>query len=287
MRQVSKRKITKIDPRKELSPYLNHQENKQKVHHKKSKLSASLSKLKSERKRSLVKKMGILVGFSSLMVIGLAYYVSPIANVKSVEVKGARDISAQDLVKVAGISVKDKIIDSRFGNKYSEKNLVKKYPEIKGASFKLSGINGLVLQIQEYPTIAYIKENNGYRKVLSNDRLGSTLLSWSNIDQDKPLFIGYSQKTSLATDLNLFDKLPDSFRREVKLLSGKVRRKTQIIFVMKDGNVVIGDISTIKQKIKYYDAIRSKAGKNSLIDLEVGAFSRPLTKNEMKAYSIT
>ena len=44
---------------------------------------------------------------------------------------------------------------------------------------------------------------------------------------------------------------------------------------------------TIKDKVKYYDQIKVKAGKNSLIDLEVGAFSRPLTSSEKKAYGIS
>lgn len=56
---------------------------------------------------------------------------------------------------------------------------------------------------------------------------------------------------------------------------------------MKDGNVVIGNITTLKDKIKYYNAIKEKAGKNSLIDLEIGAFSRPLTSSEKRAYDIT
>lgn len=51
---------------------------------------------------------------------------------------------------------------------------------------------------------------------------------------------------------------------------------------MKDGNVVVGNVVTIKDKVKYYDQIKVKAGKNSLIDLEVGAFSRPLTSSEKR-----
>lgn len=55
---------------------------------------------------------------------------------------------------------------------------------------------------------------------------------------------------------------------------------------MKDGNVVIGNITTLKDKIKYYNAIKEKAGKNSLIDLEIGAFSRPLTSSEKELMTL-
>ncbi|MDN5989539.1 MAG: cell division protein FtsQ, partial [Lactobacillus sp.] len=65
------------------------------------------------------------------------------------------------------------------------------------------------------------------------------------------------------------------------------RRKSQVILVMKDGNVIIGSTVTLKSKLKYYDEIKVKAGKNSLIDLEIGAFSRPLTSSEKKAYGVS
>ena len=85
----------------------------------------------------------------------------------------------------------------------------------------------------------------------------------------------------------LFNSLPNSFKNQVKLLSGNTRRNSQIILVMKDGNVVIGNTATLNSKLKYYDTIRIKAGKHSLIDLEIGAFSRPLTSSEKKAYGIS
>ena len=45
---------------------------------------------------------------------------------------------------------------------------------------------------------------------------------------------------------------------------------------------MIGNTATLNSKLKYYDTIRIKAGKHSLIDLEIGAFSRPLTSSERK-----
>lgn len=284
---MPKKRVTKIDPRKELSPYLNHQENQNRNHKKKSKVSASLSKLKSYRRKSLFKNLGIIVGTSLIAVLILGYYVSPLANVNNVQVVGADDLSSKKVVSSSGIKASDKLIDYRLNSKKLNSNLEKKYPEIQHVNVEISHINRLVLNVKEYPTIAYIKVKDGYRKLLSNGKIGSNALAWSKIDQGKPLFIGYSKKTSLIDDLELFNSLPASFRNQVKLLSGSAIRKSQIILVMKDGNVVIGDISTFKQKIKYYNAIKKKAGKNSLIDLEVGAFSRPLTKSEMKAYGIS
>ena len=103
---MPKKHVTKIDPRKELSPYLNHQENRTKSKSKKSKVSASLSKLNSVRHRSLLKNLGIIVGGSFIAVLGLGYYVSPLANVKSVEVKGANDLVTKEIVSYSGSRIK-------------------------------------------------------------------------------------------------------------------------------------------------------------------------------------
>lgn len=287
MRQLPKKHLTKIDPREELSPYLNHQENKNKKKKHFNKVSASLSKLHLERKRSLVKNLGIIIGFSAIAVIALAYYVSPLANVNSLQVKGADDLSPKQILQVSGIKAKDKVLDYKFHETSLNRNLTKKYPEIKNVNVKVQHFNCLVLDVQENKTIAYIKEKDQYRKVLADGKVGSTTLAWAKINQSKPLFIGYNQKASLANDLKLFNSLPASFRDQVKLLSGATKRKSQIVFVMKDGNIVVGDTSTIKGKIKYYQAIKEKAGKYSLIDLEVGAFSRPLTTKEKRAYDIS
>lgn len=288
---MPRKKVTKIDPRKELSPYINHQSNKskkQKRHkNKKAKVSASLSGLHKERRKSLFKRLGLIIIISLIAIIGLGYYVSPFANVSGVSVKGANDISSKEIVEKSGIKASNKVFDYIFDKKALTKKLVKQYPEIKSVNVKITHVNQLVLEITEYKTLGYIKSDKGYKKILSNGQIGSQTLAWNKVENDKPLFVGYNKTAALKDELKLFNSFPQYFKDEVKVLSGNTRRPSQIILVMKDGNVVVGNITTLKNKIKYYNAIKEKAGKHSLIDLEVGAFSRPLTSSEMKAYGIS
>lgn len=285
---MPRKRVTKIDPRKELSPYINHQSNKSKreKRHKNTKVSASLSGLHKERRNSLFKRLGLIIVISLIAIIALGYYVSPFANVSGVSVKGASDISSKAIVKKSGINASDKVFDYVFDKKKLTKTLVNQYPEIKSVNVKITHINQLVLEINEYKTLGYIKSGKKYKKILSNGKIGSQLLSWNKVEQDKPLFVGYNRTAALKDELKLFNSFPQYFKDEVKVLSGNTRRPSQIILVMKDGNVVVGNITTLKSKIKYYNAIKEKAGKHSLIDFEVGAFSRPLTSSEMKAYGI-
>ncbi|NRN71497.1 Cell division protein DivIB [Lactobacillus helveticus] len=285
---MAKKPVTRIDPRKELSPYLNHEFNQQKNSRKsQAKISASLSSLQAERRRSLRRRLGLIMSVSILAIAGLGYYISPLANMSTVKVIGASDLPIKGIVKASKIKASDKVFDYLFQQKDLSQKLSKKYPEIESAQAHLGHVNQLILQINERKTVGYLKDGDDYRKILSNSKLGSTAITWTKVDQDKPIFVGYNKSSSLKEDLNLFNSLPKSFQNQVKLLSGNTRRKSQVILVMKDGNVIIGSTVTLKSKLKYYDEIKVKAGKNSLIDLEIGAFSRPLTSSEKKAYGVS
>ncbi|PEG81554.1 MULTISPECIES: cell division protein FtsQ/DivIB [unclassified Lactobacillus] len=285
---MAKKPVTRIDPRKELSPYLNHEFNQQKNSRKsQAKISASLSSLQAERRRSLRRRLGLIMSVSVLAIAGLGYYISPLANISAVKVIGASDLPIKGIVKASKIKASDKVFDYLFQQKDLSQKLSKKYPEIQSAQAHLGHVNQLILQINQRKTVGYLKDGDDYRKILSNGKLGSTAITWAKVDQDKPIFVGYNKATSLKEDLNLFNSLPKSFQNQVKLLSGNTRRKSQVILVMKDGNVIIGSTVTLKSKLKYYDEIKVKAGKNSLIDLEIGAFSRPLTSSEKKAYGVS
>ena len=285
---MAKKPVTRIDPRKELSPYLNHEFNQQKNSRKsQAKISASLSSLQAERRRSLRRRLGLIMSVSVLAIAGLGYYISPLANISTVKVIGASDLPIKGIVKASKIKASDKVFDYLFQQKDLSQKLSKKYPEIESAQAHLGHVNQLILQINERKTVGYLKDGDDYRKILSNGKLGSTAITWAKVDQDRPIFVGYNKATSLKEDLNLFNSLPKSFQNQVKLLSGNTRRKSQVILVMKDGNVIIGSTVTLKSKLKYYDEIKVKAGKKSLIDLEIGAFSRPLTSSEKKAYGVS
>lgn len=285
---MAKKPVTRIDPRKELSPYLNHEFNQQKNSRKsQAKISASLPSLQAERRRSLRRRLGLIMSVSILAIAGLGYYISPLANISTVKVIGASDLPIKGIVKASKIKASDKVFDYLFQQKDLSQKLSKKYPEIESVQAHLGHVNQLILQINERKTVGYLKDGDDYRKILSNGKLGSTAITWTKVDQDKPVFVGYNKSSSLKEDLNLFNSLPKSFQNQVKLLSGNTRRKSQVILVMKDGNVIIGSTVTLKSKLKYYDEIKVKAGKNSLIDLEIGAFSRPLTSSEKKAYGVS
>lgn len=281
---MPKKRLTKIDPDEKISRYINHEQNQRPGRHKK--LSASLEHLRAERHRSLTRRLGAFLAIAVLAIVGLGYYVSPLANIASIKVTGAQELPARELVQHSGISAKGKLVDYLLDQGNISRRLISHYPELASVQLQVQGINQLVIMLHERPTVGYLKIEHGFKRLLSSGRLGTQVLTWSEVDQSRSLFINYEKPQFLKRNLQLFKLLPEEFQDQVKLISGRTSRGTQVVYVMKNGNVVVGNIDTFKNKVKYYDAISAKAGKYSLVDLEVGAFSRPLTSNEMKAYDI-
>lgn len=287
MRYVAKKKekITKKDPKKELSGWIDY---KNRVNNnEKKRVSASLTKLQAERRHALLTRLGFIILFSLCCILVLGYYVSPRANVASVQVKGAPELNSKQVVKTVNISPENKIVFCLLKGKEYNKQLSDAFPEIEKVQVGVKNTNHLILTIKERPVIGYIHEGTGYRKILATGKVGSQVIDKNKIDKNKPLFIGYNQKVSLSEDIKVYASLPQHIRDQVKMLSGETRRPTQIVLVMKDNNIVIGNLSTIKSKIQYYDKIKSQLKEPSVIDFEIGAYSRPLTQAEKVKLGLT
>ena len=280
-----KDKITKKDPKKELSGWIDY---KNRVNNnEKKRVSASLTKLQAERRHALLTRLGFIILFSLCCILVLGYYVSPRANVASVQVKGAPELNSKQVVKTVNISPENKIVFCLLKGKEYNKQLSDAFPEIEKVQVGVKNTNHLILTIKERPVIGYIHEGTGYRKILATGKVGSQVIDKNKIDKNKPLFIGYNQKVSLSEDIKVYASLPQHIRDQVKMLSGETRRPTQIVLVMKDNNIVIGNLSTIKSKIQYYDKIKSQLKEPSVIDFEIGAYSRPLTQAEKVKLGLT
>nr|WP_229036294.1 cell division protein FtsQ/DivIB [Lactobacillus gasseri] len=253
----------------------------------KKRVSASLTKLQAERRHALLTRLGFIILFSLCCILALGYYVSPKANVASVQVKGAPELNSKQVVKTVNISPENKIVFCLLKGKEYNKQLSDAFPEIEKVQVGVKNTNHLILTIKERPVIGYIHEGTGYRKILATGKVGSQVIDKNKIDKNKPLFIGYNQKVSLSEDIKVYASLPQHIRDQVKMLSGETRRPTQIVLVMKDNNIVIGNLSTIKSKIQYYDKIKSQLKEPSVIDFEIGAYSRPLTQAEKVKLGLT
>lgn len=282
---MAKKRMTKKDPHAEISGWLHYQDRSNKS--SEPKVSASLKQLQRERHRSLIGRLGILIFISLCLLAGCGYYISPKASLCSVRVRGANQLPKTAVVRASGLSAKDKVIGVLFHRQQINQRLVKHFPELAATHISFYEGNRVNLDLHQKKVIGYVRRGSRCRMIMSNGKVGLQSLPLSMIDKSKPLFVGYNKKTALKQDLEVFSSLPADLQNQVKMMSGETRRPTQIVFVMKDDNVVIGNIRTIKEKMKYYPQIKPGLKRGSVVDFEVGAFSRPLTAAEKSKYDLT
>ncbi|MDO4912145.1 MAG: cell division protein FtsQ/DivIB [Lactobacillus sp.] len=281
---MSKKRVTKLDPRKQLSNYLDHRDRTQAP--KTEKVSKQLSGLKAIRKRSFRRILLPLMLLFIILLIALGYYVSPLSFVSKVSFTGANDIVSDSLVKALNIKSTSKIPDLILHEGKQSKEINKKYPEIDRVKYHFDGLSGIKVQIFEAKTLAYVRESDGYQKVLANGKMGKFILDKSMINSKYAVLLGKSNEEKTNTILKLYNKLPESFRNDVKIIDTREKRASKLIFVMKNGNLVIANTNNFLKQVKYYDAIASQTAKKSVIDMEVGAFTRALTSAEKQKYDI-
>lgn len=279
-------KLTKKNPESEIKPWLQYSEenkNNKKSNLKKSNTRPNLENLKRERRRAIITKLGILVVISLIIVLGLVYYISPISLTKKIIVKQNEDIPVAEIIKSSGLKENEHILGQFLKKKNIEKKLKYDYPSIKSIDLKITNPTTLQLTLKQNNIIAYLKKNDKYQKILNSGVVSKETIVEQQL-HGKAVFTGYSNQKSLKKDIEIFKKLPRDVQTDISLINHKPATSGQIILVMKDKNVIIGDSQTILKKIKFYPAIKKQVQKPTIIDLEIGAFSRPMSEHDKKTY---
>ncbi|QNQ82459.1 cell division protein FtsQ/DivIB [Lactobacillus sp. PV012] len=277
---MAKKKITKKDPRKEISGWVDYKNKSNSTSGKK--VSASLKKLHAERRKSVLRRLGLIIVVALIFILGLGYFISPLSNVKSVRVLGAQEINPHKIVTVSGIKAQDKVIGTIFKKSQIKQKLSQNFPEIKESSIQVKKWNNFIINVKQYAVAGYVKENVGYRALLVNGKLSTYTLPLAKIKKDKPIFINYSNGKRLQQALNIYKQFPQVIKNQVRVIDGDTKRTTQIKLILKDKNIILGSTPTIVDKIKYYPVIAKNLKQPSVVDFEIGAFSHPLTSSERK-----
>lgn len=275
-----KKKITKRDPRKEISGWVDYKNKSNSTSGKK--VSASLKKLHAERRRAVLRRLGIIITIAFMFIVGLGYFISPLSNVKSIRVLGAQEINTHKIVTVSGIKAQDKVIATFFKKKQIREKLKQNFPEIKESSIRVKNWNNFIITVKQYAVAGYVKEKKGYKAILSNGKLSTYTLPLTKINKDKPIFINYDSGKRLKEALSIYKQIPNIIKNQVRVIDGNTERNTQIKLILKDKNIILGSTPTIIDKIKYYPVIAKNLKQASVVDFEIGAFSHPLTASEKR-----
>ncbi|MBF7128627.1 cell division protein FtsQ/DivIB [Pediococcus pentosaceus] len=265
-----KRKATSKNPREPQASFRRNNRNKVKKSNKKG------SKRIVKEQRLSRQKLGILIG-STLIVIALffGYFYSSISRVQKFSVSGNKRVSTAKILKNVSIKKNDVILTSVFKEGKFENNLLKKNTDIKDATVSISWSGKVKIKVKENAVMGYVIRNKTYYTVKQD---GSVVRkSVSQPSSDYPIFRNFQENSTLKKFLKEYAQMPNSVQNDVAEVDFSPTKnvKDRLHFFMNDGNQVYAIMSTFAKKMKYYPEISASMKERGMVDLQVGAFSRP------------
>lgn len=256
--------------------------NKKKIKKNKKKRNFSESTLismKNSRKR-LIKWMGIVLMFVIVLLISV-YFISPYRLLEDVYVTGTDEVYDQEILDSSGLKSGESIWENYLNKSDIELQIEKSNPQIKNVKLTLSDIQDFTLIVKEYKTVAYLSEEQTYKKILENGEILDA--SVANLNSTHPILHSFEKGTVLVQFLDEYKKLDDNVKKmvsEIEFLRENPDKRLVQIF-MNDGNEVLVTIPSFSDRLNYYQEMREAVDqKKGLFDLEAGAYFRPFSSEE-------
>lgn len=241
------------------------------------------------------KRMVLLLLPFVITLIVAGYYASPLNHVASITVEGMEDTESVNLYPLnEGMSVTD--LKNSKGE--VEQAIVNQNPSVKSATVNVSDWNKVAVNVSAYRQLGYIQIADFFYPLLENNEIIDTPLP--SLEKALPLFEGYDiankdQRAKLTETVKALSSLSDDIIQKTSFVTytGDESNTDRIALQMVDGNVVRGFISSIGDRMSYYNGIASQLdGQTGLIDMEVAIYFTELndgnnpyaSEEEKKAY---
>lgn len=212
-----------------------------------------------------------------ILIAGLMYLVLPISSIDNVVVRGNRYTSANTIRKKSGVLGQKTVVILGQTKKVAAR-VTKDDSRIQSTTVKVTGPQQVMLTVKEYPVIGYLYQNGGYQQILqSGTILDSKVL---NPKDGYPVLKKFKKASVLRRVIKQYRKIGPTIRANINSISASPTKTNpdRIFIQMSDGNQVYATIDTFGVKMAYYPSITSKLKAKSVIDMEVGAYSYPISQ---------
>lgn len=239
------------------------------------KIGAKRPKREQQIRQINKKYIGLYASFSlGLMITG--FLISPYGKVNDVYVEGVEQLPEQLVLDASQISRHQTTIGTLASRQTVEATIISKLPKVKAVQVKREELHDIVLEVEEFETIAYLDQANGYHSVLEN---GSILDESHQVPiGNNPILSHFEQGPILNQFITAFQTIGEDVQNSISEITYKGTKQNpyKITLYMNDGNYIIANINDFAEKIIYYPAMaQTLKDKKGTIDMEVGAFFTP------------
>ncbi len=222
-----------------------------------------------------------------LFILFFAYLVSPLSKVDTISVEGNQDVYDQKIIDVAGVNRGDSLYKSQKKFTDIDQKILKELPQISQSKSIMKDWNNMVIQIEEFNTVAYIAKDESYLRVLENGQILDDLYTISLGNQ--LILSKFQEGEALNLMIEELRKLNEPI---VNLISEieLVESRNNPLFIrvyMNNGNRVLAKIPDFSEKILYYpQMVQAVEGKKGVFDMEAGVYFIPFIDGESEESGI-
>ncbi|BDR58306.1 cell division protein FtsQ/DivIB [Xylocopilactobacillus apicola] len=226
----------------------------------------------SKDKNSYILRLGSVILLNLIGIAVCIYFLYGLNLIKIISVEGNKEVPSQEIIDASELKARESMFKVFLSNQKIENRVKSELPQINQITLSVNKFNCVSIKVTEFDVVGYIQVKDRFRSVLTNGAVDPHLKS--KVHQNRPIFDQFSTKKQIQQIAEIYQKITPSVKSnisEIKLTHSKVN-PNQITINMNDGNLVIGDLTTIQKKIADYSfLIKGKEGK-LIIDLEVGVF---------------
>lgn len=231
--------------------------------------------------RRLTQSFILVLIFHLFFIAIFAYLISPLSKVATITVEGSQNVYEQSIIDENAIEIGDYVFTSQGKFEEIEDNIINELVQVSKAKMRVEDINHLVIEVEEFDTVAYIAKDEGYLRVLENGKvlddeysisLGNQLVL-SKFEEGKALDL-------MIKELGKIEKPILNLISEVELVENRANPLFIHVY-MNNGNRIYAKIPDFSKKMPYYpQMVQAVESEKGVFDMEAGVYFIPFKDSE-------
>lgn len=202
------------------------------------------------------------------------YFLSPWSRSKNLKVTGNAQVSSEDILAMTGISEEDYTLTTWLHQDQYAQAIESQLIWVKSARMTYEFPIDFNVDIEEYRVVAYAKSGGDHYPILSSGNVLNRPVTEAEVPQPI-VIIQLTDLEMIKTFVIALESLDPTLltRVETVKLSPTAASPDLLNLTMREGHTVLVPLSSLSEKMAYYDKIAAKLTEASLIDMEAGIYS--------------
>lgn len=238
-----------------------------------------LGKLERDANRIPIERIHLYRALPVLIINGLLillslYFLTPLANIKTILFSGNQMVSQEELLKNSKIDDRDYTLTTFINQKNHARNMKFSNPWIDTIDMTYQFPFTFNVIVKEYGVLGYLHENEKYYPILTSGEVIKDAVAPESLP-DTYISVEFSDRKLIKSLVSQLEKVPDSVKNNIRIVQLTPSKVTQDLatLTMGDEHQVLVPISQIARKLPYYEGIQPQLEFPSVVDMEAGIFS--------------